>query len=83
MTDESQKVYALHSQGKNYFNAGFFAEAELYFRAAVGAVNDHHDHLPEFKLVLSHLECSYREATYSAAPCKPSTFQTWFDFTVD
>ena len=54
MTDESQKVYALHSQGKNYFNAGFFAEAELYFRAAVGAVNDHHDHLPEFKLDLAN-----------------------------
>lgn len=53
MTDESQTAYALHSQGKNYLNARFFAEAELYFRAAVDAAKDDHDHIAVFKLSLA------------------------------
>ena len=54
MADESQIVYALHSQGKKYFNAGYFGEAELCFQAAVGAVKDDHDHIPVFKLDLAN-----------------------------
>ncbi len=54
MTDESQTVYALHSQGKKYFNAGFFAEAELYFRTTVGAVKDDHGHIAIFRLDLAN-----------------------------
>ena len=53
MTHEFQRAHALHSQGKRYFNAGFYAEAELNFREAVGAVNVHHDYFAVFKLDLA------------------------------
>lgn len=54
MTVDVQRALSLHSQGKKYFNAGFFAEAELYFRAAVGSTGEDHDHIPVFMLDLAN-----------------------------
>lgn len=54
MTVDVQRASSLHSQGKEYFEAGFFAEAELYYRAAIGAIGEDHDHIPVFELNLAN-----------------------------
>ena len=63
-----------HLKGKRYFNAGFFAEAELYFRAAVGAVNDDHDQIAVFKLDLANALQMIRKYDEAA-----SIYQQYYD----